>query len=105
MSWIYLACAIFAEIIGTTMMKLSNGLTQLVPTICMFISYIISFALLSLALKEIEVSIAYAIWSAVGIVLISLIGIFFFQESAHISKIIFIIIIITGVVGLKLSTN
>ena len=80
MGWICLIAAILLEVLGTTMMKLSNGLTQLMPALAMFVCYILCFAVLAIALKTITMSIAYAIWSAIGIVIISAIGIFFFPK-------------------------
>lgn len=103
MSWIYLSFAIIFELCGTTLMKLSYGLTKTAPAIGMFISYALCFWLLSLSLKEIEVSVAYAIWSAAGIVIISVIGIMFFHETLNTLKIVSIILIVAGVIGLNLS--
>ncbi|MDT8717651.1 multidrug efflux SMR transporter [Clostridium sp. 19966] len=103
MQWIYLIMAILFEITGTTLMKLSNGLTKLLPSIGMAIAYLLCFSVLSLALKKIPVSVAYAIWSAAGIVIISTIGIIFFKESVSLLKILSIIFIVVGVVGLNLS--
>lgn len=62
MGWLYLFTAIIFELFGTTMMKLSNGLSVPVPTVLMFAGYLASFAVLALALKTIDVSVAYAIW-------------------------------------------
>jgi small multidrug resistance pump len=62
--WLYLTGAIFLEIAGTTSMKLSDGFTKTVPSICIFVFYAISFMALTMALKRIDVSVAYAIWSA-----------------------------------------
>ncbi|MBP1760386.1 MAG: cation/cationic drug transporter [Firmicutes bacterium] len=103
MSWVYLILAIMLELCGTTLMKLSNGLTKMLPTVGMFVSYTLCFWLLSLSLKEIEVSMAYAIWSAVGIAVISVIGIVFFGETINALKIVSILLIIFGVIGLNLS--
>ncbi len=103
MAWLYLAAAIILEVAGTTCMKLSQGFTKLTPSILMFVFYVSCFALLSLSLKKIEVSVAYAIWSAAGITLISIIGVVFFSESFSALKIISTLLIIIGVVGLKLS--
>lgn len=103
MSWIYLGLAICLEVIGTTCMKLSNGLTNISYVIGMLVSYVVCFMLLSLALKTIDMSIAYAIWAALGIVLISTIGIVFFGENLNMIKILSTLFIIIGVVGLKLS--
>ena len=105
MGWLYLVSAILFEVFATSMMKLSNGLSQILPTILMFAGYAVSFTLLAFALRTVEVSIAYAVWSALGIVLISLIGIFYFGESLSFPKIVSLLIIVIGVVSLKLCTN
>lgn len=104
MGWLYLLFAIILELFGTTMMKLSNGLTNIMPTIGMFTGYVLCFIFLSLALKTIEMSVAYAIWSAVGIILIAIIGICFFHENINIAKIVGIFLIIIGVVTVKLNS-
>lgn len=103
MHWIYLILAIAFELIGTTLMKISYGFTKLIPTIGTFMAYVICFTLLSLSLKKIEVGIAYAIWSAVGIVVLCIIGIVFFKESISLIKVVSIIFILIGVIGLYLS--
>ncbi len=105
MGWGYLILAIIFEVFETTMMKLSNGLSNIIPSVLMFVGYIASFAMLAIALKTIDVSVAYAIWSAIGIILISIIGIFYFGESVSLAKVISILVIITGVVSLKLCTQ
>jgi small multidrug resistance pump len=74
MEWGLLLLAIGAEVAGTTLMKLSEGLTKLPPTVAMFGFYILSFGALSLTLEKIPVSIAYAIWSGVGTALIVIVG-------------------------------
>lgn len=104
MGWIYLILAIILEIFGTSMMKLSNGLTVLLPTAAMFAGYILCFVCLSLALKTIDMSIAYAIWSAVGIILIAIIGIIFFHENFTITKLTGILLIVIGAITVKLSS-
>lgn len=104
MGWVYLILAILLELFGTTMMKLSNGLTNIMPTAAMFAAYILCFVFLSLALKTIDMSVAYAIWSAVGIVLIALIGMLCFHESINIAKTTGIILIIAGVITVKLNS-
>jgi small multidrug resistance pump len=103
MSWFYLFFAIVSEVIGTTFMKLSEGLTQVLPSATMLIFYAISLSSLSIAIKKIDVSIAYKIWSGLGTVLISVIGILWFKETANTLKIISIGLVISGVIGLKLS--
>ncbi len=105
MGWAYLAGAILCEVFATSMMKLSNGFTQIIPAVLMFAGYAASFTLLAFALKTVEVSVAYAIWSALGIILITIIGIIYFSESFSYAKVFSIILILAGVVSLKLCTN
>ncbi len=97
----YLIAAILLEVGGTTCMKLSAGFSKLVPSALIFVFYGLSFAALTLALKKIDVSIAYAIWSGVGTALISVIGLVLFGEAMTPLKTISIILIIAGVVGLN----
>lgn len=103
MGYVYLIIAICFEVLGTTMMKLSNGFTNLWPSISLFVFYIISFTFLTLCLKHIELSVAYAVWAGLGTGLIAAIGIIFFNEGINILKIISLLLIILGVVGLNLS--
>ncbi len=84
-------------------MKLSAGFTKTIPSIMMFVFYLASLAVLTLALKKIDVSIAYAVWAGLGTALIATIGIVYFHESATLLKTISILLIIAGVVGLHLS--
>jgi small multidrug resistance pump len=100
--WLYLLIAILTEVVGTTMMKLSQGLTKLMPAVLMFVMYAISFVFMALALKKIEVSTAYAIWSGLGTALIATIGILVFRESFSLPKLAGIVLIIGGVVLLNL---
>ncbi len=103
MHWVYLILAILFEVSGTTNMKLSQGFTRLLPSVLIFVFYSISFTFLTLALKRIDISIAYAIWSGLGTALIAIIGIICFREPVTLVKFISIILIIGGVVGLHLS--
>jgi small multidrug resistance pump len=98
----YLMFAILLEVAGTTSMKLSNGFTQLGPSILIFIFYFFSFGFLTLSLKRLEVSTAYAIWSGLGTLLIALIGMYFFKEPMTMIKAVSLMLIILGVVGLRL---
>ena len=73
-NWIYLLVAIIAETIGTSAMKSSEGFSRLWPSVIVVVGYGLAFYLLSLTLRTIPVGVAYAIWSGVGIILISLAG-------------------------------
>jgi small multidrug resistance pump len=100
--WIYLLIAILTEVAGTTLMKVSQGLTKLVPAVLMFALYAISFVFMALALKKIEVSTAYAIWSGLGTAMIATIGILAFRESFNFPKVMGLVLIIAGVILLNL---
>ena len=101
--WILLAGAIVLEVAGTTSMKLSEGFTRFVPTLLLFVFYAASFAALTFALRKIEISVAYALWSGIGTALIAAIGILYFRETATLMKFVSVLFIIIGVVGLNLS--
>jgi len=101
MSWIYLALAIIFEVCGTTLMKLSDGFTNIKYAIIMLIFYILSLVMLTFTLKKIQIGTAYATWSGMGIVLISIVGCMFFKDSINVQKIVFMSFIIIGVVGLN----
>jgi small multidrug resistance pump len=103
MTWLYLILAILLEVSGTTCMKLSGGFTRLIPSILLFVFYILSFGMLTLALKRIDVSVAYAVWSGMGTALIATIGVLWFKEPLTAVKLISLGLIIIGVVGLNLS--
>ena len=99
----YLAMAILFEVVGTTCMKLSEGFTRLIPSVLVFVLYMVSFSFMILALKKMELGVVYAIWAGLGTALIALIGIVWFQESVSLLKIVSIVFIVLGVVGLRLS--
>jgi small multidrug resistance pump len=103
MSWLYLVLAIVLEVSGTTSMKLSQGFTQTLPSVLMFLFYGLSLAALTLALKSIDVSMAYAIWSGLGTALIATVGVVWLKEPLNTLKIVSLLLIIIGVIGLNLS--
>lgn len=98
MKWLYLGIAIVAEIFATSALKSSEGFSRLVPSVVTVFGYMISFYFLSLTLREVPVGIAYAIWSGVGIVLISIAGALFFRQHLDTPALIGIGLIIAGVV-------
>lgn len=101
--WLILVTAIALEVAGTVSMKLSDGFTKVTPTIFLFVFYFASFTFLTLALKKIDIGIAYAIWAGAGTALITIVGILYFKESFSILKAFSIFLIIAGVIGLNLS--
>lgn len=103
MEWVYLFVAIAFELAGTTCMKISNGFTKPLPVVGTFLTYTICFTFFAMSLKKISISVAYAIWSAAGITVISIIGILIFKENINVLKIVSILFIILGVIGLNFS--
>ena len=102
MAWVYLLLAILAEVVGTVSMKLSEGFTRLAPSVSVAVFYVVSIVLLVLALKRIDVSVAYAVWSGVGTAFIAAVGILWFREPATAVKMVSLALIVAGVVGLNL---
>lgn len=100
-AWVYLLLAIVMEVAGTTCMKLAAGFSNLSPSLFIFLFYGAALGFLTLALRRLDVSFAYAIWSALGTVLIYFIGIGFFHESLTVLKTVSLSLIIVGVAGLK----
>jgi small multidrug resistance pump len=109
MKWLYLSIAIVSEVVGTSALKSSDGFTKLLPSILVILAYVTSFYFLSLTLRVIPVGIAYAIWSGVGIVLLSLIGWFLYGQKLDLPAFMGIGLITAGVVVLntlsKVSTH
>jgi small multidrug resistance pump len=103
MGYFLLFIAIVMEVCGTTCMKLSAGFTRLVPSVLIFVFYALAFVVFTRVLKYMEVSIAYAIWAGLGIVLIGVIGMVHFQESVSAMKLACMAMVIAGSVGLSLS--
>ncbi len=99
--WVYLMLAIVFEVVGTTMMKLAEGFTKLVPSVMIFVFYGISFVFMTISLKKIDVAVSYAIWSGLGTAMIAVIGFIWFREPATAIKIASIALIILGVTGLQ----
>lgn len=105
LGWLLIGITIVFEVLGTLSMKLSEGLTKLVPSILIFVFYGICFTAFSIAIKKIDLSLAYAFWSGVGTLVITMIGIFYFKETLNLIKITSILLIIFGIIGLKLSSG
>lgn len=103
MAWLWLMLAIVLEVSGTLCLKWSAGFTRLLPSILIVVFYGASFASLVMALKHIELGVAYAIWAAAGTALIVALGIVLFKESASLLKLSGIALIIVGVVLLHIS--
>ena len=98
MAYAYLLIAILSEVLATSMLKASDGFTKLIPSIVTFIGYSVSFYFLSMVLKYIPIGISYAIWSGLGIVLISIVGLLVFKQELDLPGIFGMVLIISGVI-------
>ncbi len=97
-AYVLLACAIVLEVIATSLLKASDGMSRLWPTLGSLAGYGLCFWLLSMVMKSVPTGIAYAIWSGVGIVLISLIGLVVFRQKLDLPALLGISLICAGVV-------
>ena len=102
MAWLYLCIAGLFECAWAIGLKYTEGFTKPVPTVLTVVAMIISFWLLSIAMKSIPVGTAYAVWTGIGAVGVAILGMFLFNESKDILRILCLLLIVTGIVGLKL---
>ncbi|MCT7501103.1 quaternary ammonium compound efflux SMR transporter SugE [Aliarcobacter cryaerophilus] len=105
MSWTILFLAGIFEIFWAVGLKYSDGFTKIFPTIFTIVTMIISFYLLSLALKALPIGTAYAVWVGIGTVGTVIAGIMLFGESMSLIRVMSILFILIGIVGLKFTTN
>jgi len=97
MSYVYLIGAILCEVTGTMLLPLSKNFTRPLISITLVIAYVMAFYLLTFALKEIPLAIAYATWAGMGIFLITVLGYFFYSESLQWQTVLGLALIAVGV--------
>ena len=102
MAWGYLAIAGLFEIAWAIGLKYSDGFSKLVPSVLTALAMAVSVWMLSIAMKTIPVGTAYAVWTGIGAVGVAILGMFLFGESREILRLVFLFLIVTGIVGLKL---
>lgn len=105
MAYIYLALAIIAEVIATSSLKASGEFTKVYPSLIVFIGYGSAFYLLTLVLRTVPVGITYAIWSGLGIILVSIAGIFIYKQVPDMPAVIGMALIVAGVVVINVFSN
>lgn len=105
MPWVYLFVGALFEIAWAVGLKLSEGFTVPLYSTITVICIVISFALFTIALKSLDVGTSYAIFTGVGAVGTALIGMLFLGDSGGIGKIFFIVLLITGIIGLKMTDS
>lgn len=103
MEWLYLFAAGIFEIIWATSQKYSAGFTKPIPTLITFVAAAISFVLLGLAMKHLHLGITYAVWTGIGIAGTTILGIVLFGEPVTAWRLFFLGLIVTGIIGLKLT--
>lgn len=97
-NWLFLGIAILSEVVATSSLKASDGFSRLWPSVVVVIGYGISFYCLALTLRVIPMGVVYAIWSGIGIVLITLVGWFLFNQKLDLPAMLGIGLIAAGVV-------
>ena len=105
MHYLYLSFAILAEVTATTALKAADGFTRLAPSVVVVVGYALAFYFLSLTLRTMAVGVVYAIWSGVGIVLISIVGALLYRQHLDVPAMIGIGLIVAGVLVLNLASR
>lgn len=105
MPWIFLSVAILFEVAGITSLKLSRGFAEMWPSVGVFVFYVCAAAAVVLALRRLELSVAYAIWSGAGTALTAMIGFAYFREPLTLIKLASLALVVLGVVGLSLASR
>lgn len=105
MSYLYLFIAIVAEVAATSALKSAEGFTRLIPSVVVVAGYCVAFFFLSLTLRVLPVGIAYAIWSGIGIVLVSGIAWIYYGQHLDLPAIIGLSLIIAGVMVINLMSK
>ncbi|MBS99554.1 MAG: QacE family quaternary ammonium compound efflux SMR transporter [Oceanospirillaceae bacterium] len=101
-SWMFLVIAITAEVVATTSLKASDGFSRLWPSVVVVVGYGLSFYFLALTLKTIPVGVAYAVWSGLGVVLVTAIAWLVYEQKIDLPGAIGMGLILTGVLTLNL---
>ena len=105
MKWIYLIIAIITEVIATSALKESEGFTKAIPSLIVIIGYSMTFYFMSLTLRDMSVGITYAIWSGMGILLITLIGYFRYNQMLDAPAVLGMSFIALGIIILRVFSN
>jgi len=104
MPWLYLFIAGLLEVAWAVGLKQTDGWTRLWPSVITALLMIVSFLFLSLALRSLPIGTAYALWTGIGAVGTAIVGILVFDEPRTVARLICIVCIVAGIVGLKLTT-
>ena len=102
LGYLYLSIAIVMEVIATSSMKALDGFNKPLPLVLVVVGYSVSLFLLSIVVKTVPVGVAYAIWSGLGIVLVSIVALIIYQQQLDLPAIIGMSLIVAGVVVMQL---
>jgi quaternary ammonium compound-resistance protein SugE len=105
LAWVYLFIAGIFEVIWAIGLKYSHGFTKLIPSVITIVGMLISFYLLAQATKSLPIGTSYAIWTGIGALGTVIFGIIFFHEPINMLRVLFLVFILIGILGLKLTTN
>ncbi len=101
MKWLLLSLGILFEIIALVFMKKSEGFTRLLPIFLVILFYSMALGCLVLVLRKMDTSVAYAIWASAGILIMALAGILWLHEPVSVVKVVSMLLIVAGVIGLE----
>lgn len=102
LAWLLLAASIAAEVAGTIALRYADGFARLLPSLAAGSLYALAIWLMSVSVRHLEVGLAYAVWAGVGTALTALVGIAWFGEAFHATRLIGIVFIVAGVVCLNI---
>ncbi|KRF38571.1 quaternary ammonium compound efflux SMR transporter SugE [Paenibacillus sp. Soil787] len=105
MAWLYLVIAGVFEVVWAISLKFSNGFTRLVPSSITIAGMAVSFYFLAIATKTLPIGTAYAAWTGIGAVGAIIVGTLFLDEPISLTRILFMILILVGVLGLKFTSG
>lgn len=105
MEWIYLIIAGIFEVVWAVALKYAQGFTKLIPSVATVVGMGISFTFLSMSLKSLPIGTAYAIWTGIGAVGTVILGMVFFGEPKTLIRVVFILLILVGIIGLKITAD
>ncbi|CAC9466818.1 DMT family transporter [bacterium endosymbiont of Bathymodiolus sp. 5 South] len=101
-AYLFLSGAIIFEVIGTLLLPVTQNFSKILPSVILTSSYILSFYFLTFAIKKIPLSIVYASWAGIGVLLIAILGYFFYKQALSWQAILGLILIVTGVILVNL---
>lgn len=105
MAWVYLVVAAIFEIVWAISLKYTAGFTRLWPSVVTIAGMAASFYFLSMATKTLPIGTAYAVWTGIGALGAVIIGMLFLNEPVTVPRVIFLLFILVGLIGLKLTSG